>query len=241
MMKWLRVILGVILTLVVILVAGFLLWAYDTNPVMAEALAALETDDAVQVDRTRWIVFSPSGHTPDTGVIFYPGGRIDPRAYAPVIRALAEDGYLAVIVPMPLNLAITSVNRADDVIAAYPGIRTWYVGGHSLGGAIAATYISNHPDQGLGLYLFASYPAESVDLSAYDGPVQAIFVSEDGLTRVQQGVERLPPSIQIVVIQGDNHAQFGYYGLQDGDGTATISRAQQQEQVIAALLGFFGE
>ena len=98
---------------------------------MPEALAALQSDSQVKVTTDPWLVFQPTQSTPTTGLIIYPGGRVDPRAYAPQARAIAEKGYLVVIVPMPLNLAVFGSGRASSVIQAYPDIEKWVIGGHS--------------------------------------------------------------------------------------------------------------
>jgi pimeloyl-ACP methyl ester carboxylesterase len=207
---------------------------------MPEAFDALQSENQVQVSEEGWIVFQPTGVQPDTGLILYPGGRVDPRAYAPVARAIAEQGYLVVIVPMPLNLAVFGSNRAQDVIAAFPEIQHWAIGGHSLGGAMAARFAKQHPDATEGLALWAAYPASSDDLSEQDLHVVSIIGSRDGLG-TGEGVEEtrqlLPESAQFVVIEGGNHAQFGSYGEQPGDSNASITRSNQQAQILQATLG----
>ncbi|MDQ3247653.1 MAG: alpha/beta hydrolase, partial [Chloroflexota bacterium] len=135
-----RLLLGLLL-LILLAVAGFVIWALWTPTPMPEALAALASDPAVQVNIDDWLVFQPAAGSATTGFIFYPGGRVDARAYAPAAHAIAATGVLVVIVPMPLNLAVFAPNRADQVITAYPAIQRWAIGGHSLGGAMAATYV----------------------------------------------------------------------------------------------------
>jgi len=229
--------LGLILAIVV---AGFLLWANNSLPPMPEALSAMQSDSQVQVTEDGWIVFQPVGVQPDTGVILYPGGRVDPRAYAPAARAIAEQGYQVVIVPMPLNLAVLAPDRAEGVIAAYPDIEHWVIGGHSLGGAMAARFADQHPDEIQGLFLWAAYPPDSNDLSDQVLPVVSIIGSQDGLG-TGEGVNStwhlLPQDTQLVVIEGGNHAQFGWYGAQPGDAEAAISRTDQQAQTLKATLG----
>ena len=125
MTKRRRIILIVVIVLVTIPLAaglGFVLWANNPLPAMPEAIAALESDATVTVSQGDWITFAPTGATPTTGLIFYPGGRVDPRAYAPPLRALAAAGYYVALVPMPLNLAVFGVDRAHAVIAANPQI-----------------------------------------------------------------------------------------------------------------------
>ena len=222
-----------------LLVVGFVVWAETPLGPMPEALAALESDELVRVEQGEWYVFRPVEGTQDTGLIIYPGGRVDPRSYAPQARALAEEGYLAIIVPMPLNLAVFGSERAQDVIAAYPEIQHWVIGGHSLGGAMAARFAFQHPGAVQGLDLWAAYPASSDDLSGYDLQVVSMIGSLDGLGTAQ-GIEEtkhlLPPGTNFITIEGGNHSQFGWYGDQPGDAQATISREEQQEQVLQATL-----
>ena len=110
---------------------------------MQEALTAMQSDSSVQVTKDGWITFMPAGGEPDTGVIFYPGGRVDHRAYAPLMSELAANGYLVSLVPMPFNLAVFGSESASQVIAAHPEIEHWVIGGHSLGGAMAASFVFN--------------------------------------------------------------------------------------------------
>ncbi len=114
---------AVLIALLALVTGGFVVWALSTNPVMTEAEAALATDAQVIVEQGRWIVFHPVQGRPAAGLIFYPGGRVNPRAYAPLARAVAAEGYLAVIVPMPLNLAVLGVERAGEVMDTYPAVR----------------------------------------------------------------------------------------------------------------------
>ena len=141
--KW--VLIGVV-AVVLLALAGFTIWAYTPLGPMPQALAAMQSDDQVQVEGGDWLTFRPTGSQPDTGLIIYPGGRVDYRSYAPLAHEIARQGYTAVIVPMPFNLAVFGAGRASDVIAAHPEIRHWAIGGHSLGGAMAANYINGHPD-----------------------------------------------------------------------------------------------
>jgi len=224
-----------------LIIFGFLVWASTPLGPMPEAIAALESSVDVDVSQERWITFTPMGNAPEVGIIIYPGGRVDPRSYAPTAHAIARQGHLVVIVPMPLNLAVFGVNKAEDVITSFPNIQNWVVGGHSLGGSMAANYTNNNFESIDGLYLWASYPADSDDLSDKFIPVISISASRDGLI-TQQDVEDsrklLPESTTWAVIQGGNHAQFGWYGEQRGDNPAMISREEQQAEVVERMLQF---
>ncbi len=238
MRKGLRLAL-VVLGLIIVLVAGFVLWGETPAQPMPEALAALQSDAEVTVATGQWLVFSPATSQPITGFIIYPGGRVDYRAYAPAAHQIASQGYLVVIARMPLNLAVLGINIAQEVQNAYPQIQHWAIGGHSLGGAMAATFAKMHPDTVQGLALWAAYPASSADLSQSTLRVVSIFGSLDGLAtgeKIDSSRPLLPANTTWVAISGGNHAQFGWYGKQAGDNPASISRSDQQAQVVAATL-----
>ena len=238
-MRILKRVLLVLFVILLLAVAGFTAWAYTPLGPMPEAIAALQPDAAVQVATAPWLTFTPAGSQPTTGFIFYPGGRVDARSYAPATRAIAAQGYLVVITPVPFNLAVFKPAAADAVIAAHPEITRWAIGGHSLGGAMAANYVYTHPDAVQGLALLAAYPAGNNGLAGRQLAVVSIYGTNDGLaTRFKVDAFRalLPPDTRYVPIEGGNHAQMGWYGPQGGDGTATISREAQQAQVIDATL-----
>jgi pimeloyl-ACP methyl ester carboxylesterase len=231
-LKW--IIVGLLVFLLVALV-GFTVWAYTPLGPSDEALAALNSDAAVTVATEPWLTFTPTGVAPATGFVLYPGGRVDPRAYAPQARALAEQGYLVVIPPMPFNLAVFGVNEADDVIAAHPEIQKWAVGGHSLGGAMAASHLFGKTADEQGLILWGSYPADSNSLADRTMPATSIYGTLDGgVDGIVAAQALLPPDAAFVPIEGGNHAQFGFYGPQPGDNPATISASEQLAQTVAA-------
>jgi hypothetical protein len=225
--------------LAILAVGGFVIWASTPAGPLPEALAALESDSEVQVETEPWLVFRPLADNPTVGLVLYPGGHVDPRSYAPAAHALAKDGYLVVIVPMPLNLAVFAPDRAAEVIAAFPTTGGWVVGGHSLGGAMAARFAYQNPEAVQGLVLWAAYPASTDDLASRPLAVTSIYATNDGLAtedKIAASRPLLPGATRWVAIEGGNHAQFGWYGPQSGDGTATISREEQQRQIMAATL-----
>lgn len=236
--------LWLVLLLLIVPTMIFIIWASNPLRAMPEAKAALRSSQSILVTTDRWIVFEPTDIQPNSGVIFYPGGRVEPEAYAPGLRQLAQAGYLTVIVPMPLNLAVFAPGSAREVINAYPSIKRWIIGGHSLGGAMAASFVMDHPDRINGLYLWAAYPAGSVDLSKLRIKVLSIIGTLDGVANMQRfhsSINLLPPESVFTVIEGGNHAQFGWYGDQPGDFKAEISRENQQELTIQAMLDLLEE
>jgi hypothetical protein len=233
--NWWLILLGILLTAMI----GFVAWGLIIPAPMPEAIASLQSDDEVNITTNPWFVFQPTQYEPTTGFIIYPGGRVDPRAYAPQAHAIAAKGYLVVIVPMPLNLAVFGTGRASSVIQSYPHIEGWVIGGHSLGGSMAALYAYNHKDQMKGLVLWASYPASNNDLSDSAMMVTSIYATLDGLAtqeKINASRNLLPTDTTWVQIDGGNHAQFGWYGAQAGDNLAVISREEQQAQVIQSTL-----
>ncbi|MEI6125133.1 MAG: alpha/beta fold hydrolase [Pseudomonadota bacterium] len=221
-------------------------------PPMAEALAALKSDNDVTVTTHfmwSWLdvyyAFEPADRTPAQGFIFYPGGKVDPRAYAPLMHALAEKGYVSVIASMPADLAVLGYKRADAIMRKFPGIKKWAIGGHSLGGVMACRYAKDFTDKIDGVVLWASYPSATFSLAEKSTEVISISGSKDGLStpaKITNSHNDLPADTQFVVIDGGNHTQFGWYGngseLQKGDNPADITRENQQEQIVEATAGF---
>jgi dienelactone hydrolase len=240
MKTWLKRIALAILLILVVGTVAFVIWSLNPLEAMPQAVAGLESDGEVLVFNNKWMVFNPIAAALDTGVIIYPGGHVDPRAYAPLAKEIARAGYLVVLPPMPLNLAFTGINIADEIMATNPAIEHWYVGGHSLGGAMAAEYVADNAEKIDGLFLWASYSAESTDLSAIPNlKVLSIYGSEDGgVDEIRLSRERLPENVVWVEMNGANHAQFGWYGIQPGDGVATISREEQQDWILQETLAF---
>lgn len=230
----------IIVALIAIIVfGGFVAWAETPPRPMDEAFIALESDSAVEVSVGDWLVFEPIASNKNAGLIIYPGGRLDFRSYAPTAHRIAESGYFVVIVKMPFNLAVFGVNKASDVIDSFPQISFWVVGGHSLGGSMAAQFSYENPSKVKGLILWASYPASETDLSNNDFFVSTIYGSNDGLIgfdQINNSLKLLPASTTQVEIVGGNHAQFGWYGEQEGDNPATITREQQQKQIVNSTI-----
>jgi pimeloyl-ACP methyl ester carboxylesterase len=235
--KWIWIVGAVVAVLLLVGIGGFW-WLNDLPDPMPEAERALASDETVTVETEPWLTFTPADAS-DTGLILYPGGRVPAEAYAPAARAIAEAGYLSVITPMPFGLAVLGPDAADDIIEAHPEIERWVIGGHSLGGAMAAGYADGHPDDVEGLALWAAYPADDTNLTDADLAVTSVYATEDGLAtldEIEESAARLPADTVFAEVEGGNHAGFGWYGDQAGDGEATISREDQQRLVVAATL-----
>ncbi len=239
MRKGIRLFSIFLVVLLVSLTVGFVIWGETPAGPMPEAQASLQSDALVNVTLGQWLTFSPVGSQPTTGFIIYPGGRVDYRSYAPAARQIAAQGYLVIIVRMPLNLAVFSPGAASEVIASHPEITHWSIGGHSLGGAMAANFANKNPNLIQGLVLWAAYPASSDDLSQSGLHVISIYGSLDGLATIDKidlSRSLLPADTTWLSIEGGNHAQFGWYGDQSGDNPAIVSRTTQQDQIISGTI-----
>ena len=202
-----------------------------------EAIAALSGKaDSIEVYEMKQgvTVFEPLNA--EAGFIFYPGGKVEAAAYAPLMEALATRNILAVLCEMPFNLAVLDVNKADGIREALPEIESWYIGGHSLGGSMAASYLDKH--EGFdGLVLLGSYSTADVS----DTRVLSIFGSEDGVMnreKYEKYKSNLPKEYTETVIDGGCHAYFGMYGEQDGDGKARITTIEQIIITADLIKGF---
>lgn len=200
---------------------------YRADPQVVDAFSNDEVRIHEQKDH---ILFYPEpSKDQKIGIIFYPGGKVEPMAYAPLLEQLTHEGMTCLLLPMPMNLAVFHINAADGVYDQYPDIEHWYLIGHSLGGAMASGYDGKHEGKLDGLILLGAYPMERTDT-----PTISIHGSEDlGLN-----MDKFEKTDVIIEIVGGNHAYFGNYGEQEGDGTATITREEQQQQTIEAIIGF---
>jgi pimeloyl-ACP methyl ester carboxylesterase len=196
-----------------------------------------------------YFVFNTRYANPTIGFIFYPGGLVDPRAYAPPVRAIAAQGYVVVIVKMIRDLAVLSADRANRVISDFSDIKTWIIGGHSIGGSFASCYAYGHPESIDGVVLWASWPPGNCPLDGMDLKAISIYGTNDGHPdEIRAGAEYLPEGTPFVKIEGGNHTQFGYYWdgvnenyVQPGDNPADISREQQQKIIIQSTVNFLAQ
>ena len=227
------IVIGAIL---VVLVAVAAIWVNDTLKPNATALAAMADGDGVDVRELDGgdVAFVPDD--PKAGLIFYPGAKVEPEAYAPLMRECAERDVLCVVTRMPLNLAILDANAADGIREQFPEVSEWMISGHSMGGVAASSYASRHEGDFDDVVLLASYSTD--DLTDYEGNVLSIVGSNDQVLDLQAyeaASERLPDQAREQVIEGGNHANFGSYGEQAGDGQATISPEEQWDETADAI------
>lgn len=217
--NWIKLSLGILLFLGL----GFFGYISDYYRADNQALAILDKTDVYEMDN--YIELKADS---DIGFIFYPGGKVESLAYLPLLDSIRNQGINVYLVNMPFNLAVFNINAADTIIEKYPNIKQWYIGGHSLGGAMASQYLSQNEEKFEGLIQLSAYPLNDSELN-----VLILYGTNDKVL----DLEKLS-SFNSVKIDGGNHAYFGNYGEQDGDGTASISREEQQLITVETILEF---
>ncbi|WBW96266.1 alpha/beta fold hydrolase [Oceanirhabdus sp. W0125-5] len=216
-----------LVSILLISVVGFFIYASDYYRAEDIAIEVMQGNLNIEVVDNLTIL-SPAIPS-DTALIFYPGAKVEHIAYLPILKKLTEKGITCVLVEMPFNMAIFDSDAAEDVFEKLPEIKNWYIGGHSMGGAMASSYAAKNKDkiEGLillGAYVYGDYPAE-----------KALTVYGTFNSNLEKHIDYTE---NIVIIEGGNHAQFGNYGEQKGDPKATISAEEQQNITVEAILNF---
>lgn len=228
------IILGIIATLFLCIGIGFCVYVNDYYRATDYAKEQTVSSESVTVYKDGdYYIFEPEAYS--TGIIFYPGGKVEALAYAPLLRRLAEKGILCVLCEMPFHLAVFKENSADGIQEKF-SVASWYLAGHSLGGAMAANYIAGHLDDYQGLILLAAYSAKNVSSSNLD--VISIYGDQDGVLnreKYEESKKNLPHNFKEFVIEGGCHSYFGSYGIQAGDGEPVLTEAEQRERVVSIL------
>ena len=235
---------GVVLVVLGVGWLGAIAWLRPLSAV-EPAVSAMATATAVRVTESPTsIVMAPANASNGTGVFFQPGALVDPRAYAAVLRPLADDGHTVVITKPPLGIALLNIAAFDATRAAHPQVTRWVLGGHSLGGVVAAMQADAADEDATapaaGLVLYASYPARDIS-DSLTAAVLSISGSRDGLStpeRIAASRTDLPADAEFTVVDGAVHAYFGDYGPQPGDGIATISHDDARDQIARATVDF---
>ncbi len=227
-MKKRRKILIIVFAAIAALAAVFFIYVSDYYHADETARAILEGGSGITEEGNLIILTPPDPG--DTGFIFYPGGKVEAISYLPILSKLKDHGITCVLVKMPFNLAVFDSNAADEVYEKLPQITNWYIGGHSLGGAMASAYAEGNMDRIQGLVLLGAYIYG--DISAEDA------LTVYGTNDLGLDLSKIDYATNVVVIDGGNHAQFGNYGPQDGDGEATIPAEVQQDIAVQSILRF---
>lgn len=236
MKKIIKRVIGIILVLVLVLAMAFGIYVNDYYHATHAANNILTAEQKKAAKDDQLLVFKPEGQI-KAGFIFYPGGKVEYKAYAPLLKKLANQGILCLCPHMPFNLAVFASNKADGLQKQYPQVTKWYIGGHSLGGVMASQYAYKHQKDFDGMIFLASYPTHSFQNSSLQ--VLTIYGSQDHVLNkknYQKNKKNFPKQTREVIIQGGNHGQFADYGKQSGDGKATITSLQQQEETVEAIM-----
>jgi hypothetical protein len=215
--------------MIVFLVVAFFAYVNDYRRADQAATAFLNSNASIRQEGSLTILSPDAGNDTGAGLIFYPGGKVEEAAYLPLLDLLREQGITIALVKMPFRLAVFQINAADRVYDAVPTVSRWFIGGHSLGGAMASSYAAGNESRLSGLILLGAYPVNDSPI-----PTLCLYGSEDILL----DLSKLADVANVLRIEGGNHAQFGNYGVQQGDGVAMISREVQQEQAAEAMLAF---
>ncbi|ARN74155.1 hypothetical protein BST96_08495 [Oceanicoccus sagamiensis] len=200
--------------------------------------SALISDQAIQVNNAPWISFYPHSTTADTALVLYPGALTDPKAYAPIMRQISEQGFVTIIAPMPSNMAILAPTELLDIKAAHPQIKVWALAGHSIGGGAALLLLKQHPDAIDGLMMWDSYTFSGSPATHLTLPITTLYgTSHHNPKRPQKFADAkvfMPEHVNYIAIEGGDHFQFGHFNQEDikAVNTATISYQQQQQQII---------
>ena len=205
---------------------------YRADETVKEYLASETGTVMLSETNYGWFLDGPSD---ENAMVFYPGGKVDEKAYIPLLYRFAEEGMDVCLVKMPFHLAVFGIDKADEVMPQYD-YENWYIGGHSLGGAMGAAYAAGHADELRGVVLFAAYATKKLDDSLKE---IVIYGSEDGvlrLSKLREGRQFAPKRYFEHVIEGGNHALFGNYGEQEGDGTGLISAQEQQAETVRVVM-----
>ena len=220
------------LALAAVLAAALWLRPHPADGVAVAVATPSSTVDVVS-SPTAWAL--RPARTSGTGIVFFPGALVDPRAYLALLRPLAEQGHLVVVVKPPLTVALLA--SATPALDSHPEVTSWAVGGHSLGGVAAATEVGDPRIDAV--FFWASYPAR--DLSGAAVAAASISGERDGLSTpadIDASRAMLPPSTVFTQVPGAVHAFFGDYGAQAGDGVPTTDRATAQRRIVEATATF---
>ena len=229
---------GIVLIVLVLLAAVFLIYVSDYYRADGTAQQAMLSSETVSVTETAYGWWF-DGPAEDRALIFYPGAKVEETAYAPLLHLLAEEGMDACLVKMPFHFAFFKPNAAGSVLENHD-YSQWYIGGHSLGGVFASKYAAEHPETFAGVVLFASYPIQKLP----DPMTELLLMgSEDQVInwdRLESGRQYAPSRYDEYTIEGGNHAQFGSYGPQNGDGTAVIPAEEQIQETVSFIITTLG-
>lgn len=239
--SWKKWLLGIGIVILLILSSAYIFLQLNTYEALPEATDLFQEETVSQEEG--WIKVTPSVSSDDIKgqIVIYQGGLVEEAAYLPLAMDLSEEGYQVFIPDMPLELAILNTNAIEEIKKEYVTDKDWWLAGHSLGGTSATIYAKENPDDIEGIILLAGYPNENSDLSDLNLPILSITSTNDKVINdenYEKSKSLLPEKTSYKEIEGGNHSNFGYYGLQDGDGRSILSRTEQQDLVVHYIKTF---
>ncbi|HEY0610265.1 MAG TPA: alpha/beta hydrolase [Chitinophaga sp.] len=238
--KWtVRKIIRIAWILAGLLFMVWLIYSYQAHGVRE---IFLRSDKSVEVkENSDFYLFTPSSAAFRNVLIFYPGAMVDPKAYVPLCRKIADNGTEVYLIKMPWRLASKGYNKPKELHLFNDSGKTYILAGHSQGAKMAAQFVHENPALVNKLILIASTHPRDISLAGSKLPTMKIYGSRDGVAdekSVLNNKSKLPATTEFVRIAGANHSQFAYYGFQFGDNSATINREQQQEETLKAIMEF---
>lgn len=235
--NWKKIFMGLTVLIVMLFIGLYVFIQFSTYEAMNEARAILNEENVSQTDE--WITVEPEERIGT--IVFYQGAFVEAESYLPFAKRLSIEGFRVFIPYMPLNLAILNNSVFETIHEQYPSDDSdeqWFIAGHSLGGASAAIFAADESTTIDGVIFLASYPSVNSDLSEKQYPVISITGSNDRIVneeRFTESKDLLPDSTVFQIVEGGNHSNFGYYGLQSGDGISSLSRREQHDQVVDTI------
>ena len=228
--KW---IILTVVAVIIILIGAFYIYTLDYYRATDDVQQLINSEkQRIDVNDKITVVRPEATNDKEIGLIFYPGGKVEAIAYLPLLYHLSQKGITCFLTEMPFNLAVFKVDAAERVFDKYPEINTWFIAGHSLGGAMASNYMRRNYNKVEGMILLGAYPINDADV-----PTLAIYGTQD----IMLDLTKLEDTANKFEISGGNHAYFGNYGEQKGDGQASISREEQQTITVEKIMEFINE
>lgn len=227
-----RFILVICIAIVILFLGGFYIYTlnyYQGDDISIQTISQMRDISKIKEEDNLTVFLPIENEKEDIGIIFYPGGKVEDRSYAPLMSKLSEKGFTCFLVKMPFNLAVFDINAANDIIEKYQDIKHWFISGHSLGGAMASSYVKDNYNKIDGLILLGAYPTNEIDI-----PTIILYGSDDRILNR----EKIKDSVDVTVIDGGNHSYFGNYGEQKGDGQGKINNNQQQDITVNEIINF---
>ncbi len=222
-----------ILSLIAILFLSFYLYTLDYYRADSSATSLLnDSNSNIEQMGDLTILYPPNIKDKNIGLIFYPGGKVEDISYLPLLKQISDKGITCILVKMPLNLAVFNTKAANNIIPKFENIDSWYLAGHSLGGAMASGYMENNYKRFEGLILLGAYPIN-------DAPIDTLNIY--GTQDIALDLSKLEGFENTYEIKGGNHAYFGNYGVQKGDGIPSISREEQQAIAVEKIMEFINK